>query len=117
MSIIPAIDVFQSEINSLFHDLDFVKVYIDDILIVSHKNEEDHLEKVNIVLERLKQADLKAKIQKCTLLQPSVEYLGFKLSIDGIHPLRNKIDALVQMRPPTTRKQLKGFLGMFNYYR
>ena len=109
MGIMPTLDVFQSKMNSLFYDLDYVKVYINDILIMLHNNKQDHLNKVNKVLERLQESYIKVKMQKFTFLQLSVDCLGFKLNKDGIHPLQNNIEALAQMGPPTTRKQLKGF--------
>ena len=47
----------------LFSDLNFVKVYLDDILIVSCTNETDHLNKLLIVLNRLRDHNLKVKVK------------------------------------------------------
>lgn len=112
-----AADMFQQEMSVLSKDMPFIKVYLDDILIVSYKDESDHLDKLSIVLRRLLQANLKVKTQKCEFLQKEVECLGFHISDKGIHPAKNKIEGLLQMSPPTTRKELKRFLGMFNHHK
>ena len=39
-------DIFQEKINELFHGLEYVRAYIDDVLIISNGNFEDHLNKV-----------------------------------------------------------------------
>ena len=115
--IMPAVDCFQREMTNLFSDLDFVKVYLDDILICSHSDEMDHLHKLSIVLDRLQRHNLKVKVSKCKFLQQKVSYLGYDISVCGVSPQRNKIDAILQIAPPTSRKFLQSFLGMFNYYR
>ena len=55
MGLASAPDIFQSIMTDLFGDLDYVLVYIDNILVVQqkHETEEDHLQKVETVLERL----------------------------------------------------------------
>ena len=67
--IIPAVDCFQRTMTHLFSDLNFVKVYLDDILIVSYANETDHLNKLSIVLNRLRNHNLKVKVKKYKFLQ------------------------------------------------
>jgi hypothetical protein len=52
MGIACAPDIFQSIIMEILGDLDYVLVYIDDILIIQRENEteQDHLDKVKTVL-------------------------------------------------------------------
>ena len=54
---------------------DFVKVYIDDVLVFSH-NLEDHLEHLRLVLLCIREAGLKLKPTKCCFVTTNVEYLG-----------------------------------------
>jgi hypothetical protein len=61
----------------------FVLVFIDDILIYS-KNEEEHVEHLRIVLQRLREHKLYAKFSKCNFWLDSVEFLGYTISKDGI---------------------------------
>ena len=61
----------------------FCIVYLDDILIFS-KNPEEHQEHLELVIERLRRADLYANPQKCEFSKPELEYLGFFVNKDGI---------------------------------
>ena len=60
----PAVDRFQREMSHLFSDLDFVKVYLDDTLMHINNNEEDHVNKTSIVMERLQAHNLKIEVSK-----------------------------------------------------
>ena len=72
----------------LLGDLDFVLVYIDDILIIQREGEtaDDHLAKVEIVLQRLQDKGFRANLRKSFFMQQEVEYLGYLLTSDGIKP-------------------------------
>ena len=91
-------------------------VYIDDILIFS-KTFEQHLKDVDDVLSRIIDAGLKLKPSKCTFADDEVDYLGFKISGEGIQMQTKKIETILKLEPPETNKQLFGFLCSINYYR
>ena len=57
-------DIFQEMMNELFHGLEYVRAYIDDLLIISNSDFEDHLNKVKIVLNKLKAAGFKINAEK-----------------------------------------------------
>ena len=57
-------DIFQEKMSQLMEDLEFVRAYIDDLLITSSSTFEDHLEKLELVLQRLRQAGLKVNANK-----------------------------------------------------
>ena len=102
----------------LFSDLDFVKVCLDDVLTHSNNNEEDHMDKIAIAMEPLQAHNLKVKVSKYEFLQKSESYLGHEITESGLCPQKNKIEDMLQMEPPATKKLLQDFLGMFNsYYR
>ena len=102
----------------LLGDLDYVLVYINDILLLQHhgKSEEDHLKKMEVVLKRLNDIGFRANLRKSFFMQQEVEYLGFLLTTEGIRPQPKKIEAMTRIKPPTNSKQLKRFLGMVNFY-
>jgi hypothetical protein len=117
MGICNAPDIFQSIMMRLLGDLDFVQVYIDDILLTSRSTFDDHMSKLQTVLNRLERAGFRANVRKCSFGADKVEYLGYDISKNGIHPQPKKVEAILKMQPPTTKRQLRRFLGMINYYR
>ena len=117
MGISNAPDIFQSIMMRLLGDLDYVYVYIDDILITSNHSFEEHMAKLQEVLKRLDKAGFRANIRKCAFAMDRVEYLGYDISRTGIHPQPKKVEAILKMQPPRTKRQLRRFLGMVNYYR
>ena len=110
-------DIFQEHMSDLMNDLEFVRAYIDDVAILSTTTWEDHLTKVDKVLSRLKDANLKVNGLKSFFGRKEFEYLGYILTPDGVKPVQKKIQAMLDIAPPKTVKQLRSFLGVVNYYR
>ena len=46
-----------------------------------------------------------------------MEYLGFRVTHDDIKPINRKIEAITNMKPPTSRKEVRNFIGVINHYR
>jgi hypothetical protein len=87
------------------------------VLIISDGSCEDHLAKLEAVLDRLEKANFRANVRKCYFAQAKIEYLGYQLTREGIQPQPQKVEAVCQLQAPKMRKQLRHFLGMVNYYR
>jgi hypothetical protein len=68
MGIAGSPDIFQNKMSELMEDLEYVRVYLDDFLCISRNSLEDHLEKVEMVLRRLRDAGLKVKCGKHDIL-------------------------------------------------
>ena len=77
-------DIFQEKMNELFNGLEYVRAYIDDLLIISNGNFEDYLNKVKIVLNKLKAAGFKINTDKLAFVRNKLEYLGFIITRLGI---------------------------------
>ena len=90
--------------------------YIDDILVFS-RDVDSHLHTLELVLERLKKAGLKVKLKKCHFLKREVDFLGHKVSGDGLSMQGNKIKAILDYPAPKNIKTLRRFLGISGYYR
>lgn len=91
-------------------------VYLDDIIIYSTSLQE-HVERLKQVFERLRSSNLKVQLHKIEFLQKSVQYLGHVLPSDGVKPNPEKISAIQNFPIHKTQKVIKGFLGLFGYYR
>jgi hypothetical protein len=65
----------------------------------------------------LVEADARLNLLKCTFLREQLKYLGFVFTKKGIRADPMKAEAISRIVPPSTKKQLRGFLGMSNYLR
>ena len=110
-------DIFQEKMSSLMDGLEFVRAYIDDLLVITKGSYEDHLEKLDEVLLRLRQAGLKVNAKKSFFAKDALEYLGYWITREGIQPVTSKINAIANIAAPKTKKQLRSFIGLVNYYR
>ena len=110
-------DIFQEKMGELFAGVEFARAYIDDLLVLSTSTLQDHLEKLEQVLKRLQDAGLKVNASKSFFAREELEYLGYWITQEGIKPLSKKVEAINNIAPPTTRKQVRTFIGMVNYYR
>ena len=110
-------DIFQEKMSTLMQDLEFVRAYIDDLLAITNSSFDDHLEKLDVVLARLREAGLKVNATKSFFARTELEYLGYWITRNGIRPTSKKINAISNIAPPKTKKELRSFIGMVNYYR
>ena len=99
-------DIFQEKMNILMDGLEFVRAYLDDLLVLTKGSWEDHLEKLEEVLDRIKDAGLKVNARKSFFGEDSLEYLGYWITRNGIQPLPKKIQAIQNIAPPQNKKQL-----------
>ena len=97
-------DIFQNKMNKLFIGLEYVRVYIDDLLIISNGNLEHHLNKVEIVLKKLKAAGFKINADKSFFARDSLEYLGFKINGQRIMSLPDKVQAIKDIAVSTNKR-------------
>ena len=109
---------FMDLLNRIFQPyLDqFVIVFIDDILIYSSKKE-DHEEHLRVVLQIMRENQLYAKSSKCQFWLDSVAFLGHVISAEGVYVDPQKIEAIVNWKPPTNVTKIRSFLGLAAYYR
>ena len=103
--------------NSVFMtELDVcVVVFIDDILVYS-KNEEEHAKHLRIVLDRLREHQLYAKLSKCQFWLKEVSFLGHILSEQGVAVDPSKVQEVLDWKSPTSVTEIRSFLGLAGYY-
>ena len=110
-----ATGIFQREMDKRLRHIPHTKVRVDDIL-VSGRDDNEHLKNLEEVLSVIKNAGLHLKRSKCVFLQDEVTYLGFKITKEGVSPLAEKVKAVQKAPTPANISQLKAYLGMLNYY-
>jgi putative transposase len=107
-------------VTSLFKDLSYVCIYVDDLLIAS-RTVAEHLEHLLEVLDRLERYTLPVRWQKIKLMRDCVQYLGVGWRYDEaekclVHePLPETVDAIRNWATPTNRKELLQFLGLVRW--
>ena len=107
--------LFQRNIEATFEDIENTCIYFDNMYITG-KTDREHIETINKVLTRCSEKGLTLKKEKCEFMQSSIDFLGYKLSKDGLSPQKSKIIAIHQAPEPKDVHELKAYLGMINYY-
>jgi putative transposase len=105
-------DIFQERMYDIFSDLEYICVYIDNLLVMSCSTFEEHLQKLELVFSRLSEVGLKINANKSHFAVSEIEYLGYWITRNGIQPvhkkskqfnalllqlLRNKLDLLLDL--------------------
>ena len=94
---------------------DFCFIYLDDILIYS-KSESEHIAHLSKVLRTLEKNGLYLNASKCAFAKSNIDFLGHSIGVDGVNVIEAKVEAIKKLPLPRTRRELKRFLGMVNYY-
>ena len=116
-SLAQALAYFQALISEVLKGLShFMIAHLDDIIIFS-KIKEEHLQHLEIIFQRLREAGLKLKQSKCSFMKLHIEYLGHLISESGIEPMPDKLSAIKEMPAPRSLKEIKQLLGLVGYYR
>lgn len=110
-----AAQTFQRLMDSVCQDLDFIFVYLDDILIAS-SNPKQHESHLRLLFHRLSDYGLIINPQKCVFGQSTLEFLGHTVSSEGIRPLHKKVKAILNFEPPRYVRELQRFLGVVTFY-
>lgn len=93
-----------------------ITTYVDDILIAENSWEE-HNFVLHSILQVFSDSGVTVNLEKSQFGQSQIKFLGHIISGEGIRPDPDQLDAIEKMPTPTTRKQLRGFLGLINFYR
>ena len=87
-----------------------LEAYVDDLVIKSIKRL-DHISDLQETFDNLREHRLKLNPEKCVFGVSSGKLLGFLVSVRGIEANPEKIKAIVQMRSPTTKKEVQKLTG------
>ena len=96
--------------------LNICHIYLDD-LIVYGRTFEEHLDRLQRVFQKLREAGLKLTPKKCHLFKGKVKYVGHIVSAEEIEPDPEKIQKAMDWPTPTSKEEVRPFLGFIGYYR
>ncbi|KAJ8285333.1 hypothetical protein GJAV_G00025640 [Gymnothorax javanicus] len=91
-------------------------LYLDDVVVFSSTFEQ-HLQRLDLVLSRFEQFNLKVKLSKCSFFRSEVSFLGHVISAQGVATDPEKIRAVAEWRSPRCGAELQSFLGFASFYR
>jgi len=106
---------FQQVMDQVLEGADFLKCYIDDIL-VHNKGLLQHLAHLEELFKRLHKVNMKIHLKKCEFAIISVIYLGHKILPNGIVVHWAKVVTILEMPNPTDVHTLRSCIGLCNYY-
>ena len=110
-----AAQTFQRFIDQVLRGLPFCYAYIDDLLVASASPEE-HKDHLRLVLQRLSDHGILINPSKCKFGVAELDFLGHRVSADGIQPLQERVRAIQEFPIPTSVRKLREFLGLINFY-
>ncbi|KAJ1524255.1 hypothetical protein ONE63_010770 [Megalurothrips usitatus] len=90
--------------------------YFDDLAIAT-TTEDDHIETLKSVFQRIKGSGLRLRLDKSSIMPRKLEFLGFEIFEGKIKVSEAKLEAVKNFKPPTNRKHLQSFLGLASWMR
>ena len=112
LSVLPT--EFQKVIDILLAKFRELFVFMNDNLIVTKRTKDEHLDKVREILKTLDDAEVQLKARKCVFAKNEIEWLGFKLTENGILPINTKVQGITDKFRASNLKELRTFLGAVN---
>ena len=107
---------FQRFIDTILANVKNTFTYLDDILVASETLEE-HVGDVEAVLSSLAKHNMRISLPKCEFFKPSLTFLGYEVSAQGIRPPSSRVAAISEFHLPETSTELRRFMGMINFFR
>ena len=109
LTILPA--EFRKAIDKTLYNLTNTFSFLEDTIIVTGGGIENQKKHLFNCLDRLNDENLAINIDKCHFAKDKITWLGYEVTEKGIKPIVSKTQAILNLKPPTTHKQLKSFLG------
>lgn len=114
MGISSAPEIFQRVMSDIFGDLDGVEINMDDLLVHGHTLQEHNI-RLERVLRRARDNGLQFNRKKTKIAQQEVDYVGHKITAEGLKPTADRIQALQELSEPQSFAELESVLGMLAY--
>lgn len=108
-------ELFQKIMEQILAGLDGVANYMDDIIVFG-KGTEDHDQKLQALMKRLEEYEVKLNDSKCKFRQSELVFMGHLISKLGTRPCDSSAETLEKMRLPAIKEELDSFLGFALYH-
>ena len=79
-------------------NLTYCLIYLDDVIVFS-KTPEEHLQRMCVVFDHLREHDLKLKPSKCDVFKSEINYLAHHVSRKGVCPSKKNLESIAQCLP------------------
>ncbi|KRH91864.1 putative LTR transposable element, partial [Pseudoloma neurophilia] len=107
---------FQKTMYRILSKFNYVKVFIDDILIYS-KNINEHYEHLNTILKHLLENNVSINPEKCHFAKESVKFLGYEINENGYCADTSRVEKFDNFKPPTSKKKIMSLVGTLQWFR
>ena len=97
-------------------NLTYCLIYLDDVIVLPETPEE-HLLRMRVVFNHLREHGLKLKPSKCEVFKTEINYLAHHVSKEGVRPSKKNLESIAQCPPPDTYTKVKSFMGLVGHYR
>ena len=105
-------EIFQAKVDNILGDIEGIKTYIDDILVLSKDIFENHIEQLIIIFSRLCAAGLKGDAPNCSFGLKEIPYLGYVITMEVIRTDPKKVQGVMDLRRPATTTEEKLLIVM-----
>ena len=106
---------FQKTIDKKLQNVTTKFAFLDDILVVTKGNLQEHKNELDKILKKLNDENLAINLQKCEFAKEDIVWLGFKVTPYGVTPTKPKCEAILKLEEPKTLKQLRSFMGCIHH--
>ncbi|XP_054257143.1 uncharacterized protein K02A2.6-like [Macrosteles quadrilineatus] len=107
--------IWQRTMESIFNGISGIQIFYDDIKLCS-PDKQTHIQNLEKFFTICRENNIRLKREKCEFLTDEITYLGYKLDREGIKKTEEKIQAIVDAKPPTNLTELRSFIGFVSYY-
>ena len=109
-------DVFQWKLDECFGHIKNLIVIADNIMVIGkHHNHKDHDFAFTKLLQTARRCNVKLNYDKLRFKCTEVDFYGKTYTTDGCQPAQNKITAIIEMPPPSSKREVQSFIRMINY--
>ena len=109
-------DVFQRKLDECFGHIKNVTIIANDIMVIGkNRNHKDHDLAFTLLLKMAKECNVKLNYQKLQYKCTEVNFYGETYMTDGHKPAQSKVNAIVQIPSPKSKKEVQSFIGMISY--